>query len=152
MKNINDWITENFLASERENKLNDLKEIILSDRASEVGVNGIVMPKIGEPALSNWTLVCNLLDEFLQANRHEVFVIASEHTEGSSANGAVADVQELLRAIRDLDQRERLVLTMYYNEKLTLKEIASIFDWTIDATQKQFENIINKLKIATASL
>jgi hypothetical protein len=48
MKNINDWITENFLASERENKLNDLKEIILSDRASEVGVNGIVMPKIAD--------------------------------------------------------------------------------------------------------
>ncbi len=30
--------------------------------------------EIGEPALGNWTLVCNLLDEFLQANRHEVLV------------------------------------------------------------------------------
>lgn len=74
------------------------------------------------------------------------------YSEPVSQGGAVADVQKLLIAIRDLDQRERLILTMYYNEKLTLREIASIFDWTVGTTQKQFENIINKLKIATASL
>ena len=45
MRTINDWITENFLPSEREQKLGELQQIILSDRASEVGVT---MPKIAE--------------------------------------------------------------------------------------------------------
>lgn len=48
MKNINDWITENFLPSERENKLSELKQIVLSDRASEVGVEPEVIPTLKE--------------------------------------------------------------------------------------------------------
>jgi len=71
----------------------------------------------------------------------------------ASANGAVADIPEkLLETIKSLDERERIVISLLYTQNLTIREIAKVFDWTINNTHKMLETILNKLKVATTSL
>ena len=69
--------------------------------------------------------------------------------------GAVAgnDINtNLLRAIKNLDARDRLLIKLYYCENLGVKEINEILGWNLLDTKKLLQSIIEKLKLATASL
>ena len=73
----------------------------------------------------------------------------------NQASGAVADIdkhQKLLDVIKDLEERDRLIMTMYYYERMTYKEIANVLDCETINIAKQLHSIIEKLYLATASL
>lgn len=60
---------------------------------------------------------------------HEV--IPDEQQENPSDIMAQQEtMKHLMQSIQDLDQREQLVLSLYYNEKLTFKEIGQVLDVT----------------------
>jgi len=52
----------------------------------------------------------------------------------------------LVRAIKNLDERERLVLTLYYYENLNYKEIAEVLGITISRVSQIHTKIVNDLK------
>lgn len=52
----------------------------------------------------------------------------------------------LIRAIKDLDERDRLVLTLYYYENLNYKEIAQILNITVSRVSQIHSKIILELK------
>jgi len=62
------------------------------------------------------------LDELLQ-NGHEVFVDGAEPVEDRVLTQCLLE-----QALACLDERERLVLTLYYQHELSLKEIALVLD------------------------
>jgi RNA polymerase sigma factor FliA len=60
---------------------------------------------------------------------HEV--IADEQQQNPSEIQAKEEtLQHMVEAIQDLDQREQLVLSLYYHEKLTFKEIGHVLEIT----------------------
>jgi len=52
----------------------------------------------------------------------------------------------LMNAIKDLDEREKLVLTLYYYEDLDYKEIAEVLDVTVSRISQLHSGIISKLR------
>lgn len=73
----------------------------------------------------------------------------------NQASGAVADIdkyQKLFDVIKDLEERDRLIMTMYYYERMTYKEIANVLDCETINIAKQLHSIIERLHLATASL
>lgn len=52
----------------------------------------------------------------------------------------------LLKAIKELDERDRLVLTLYYYENLNYKEIAQILNITVSRVSQIHSKIILELK------
>ena len=66
---------------------------------------------------------------------------------------AVAEMpQKLLEAIKNLKERDRLILTMYYFEDLSFSEIANIMDMGLKNVVGIYRQIIKQLNKATASL
>ncbi|MCX6152212.1 MAG: sigma-70 family RNA polymerase sigma factor [Ignavibacteriales bacterium] len=54
--------------------------------------------------------------------------------------------KELVKAITELDKREKLVLTLYYYEDLNYKEIAQILNLTVSRISQLHSGIIRKLR------
>jgi RNA polymerase sigma factor for flagellar operon FliA len=52
----------------------------------------------------------------------------------------------LMKAIKNLDEREKLVLTLYYYEDLDYKEIAEVLDVTVSRISQLHTGIIAKLR------
>ncbi len=52
----------------------------------------------------------------------------------------------LFRAIENLEDKEKLILTLYYYENLSYKEIARILDVTVSRISQLHGKIINKLR------
>ncbi len=53
----------------------------------------------------------------------------------------------LVDAIKELDERDRLVLTLYYYENLNYKEIAQVLNITVSRVSQIHSKIINELKV-----
>jgi len=53
----------------------------------------------------------------------------------------------LVNAIKELDERDRLVLTLYYYENLNYKEIAQVLNITVSRVSQIHSKIINELKL-----
>jgi RNA polymerase sigma factor for flagellar operon FliA len=57
------------------------------------------------------------------------------------------EVKDLLfKAIENLEEKEKLILTLYYYENLNYKEIAKILDVTVSRISQLHGKIINKLR------
>jgi len=57
------------------------------------------------------------------------------------------EIKDLLfKAIENLEEKERLVLTLYYYENLSYKEIAKVLDVTVSRISQLHTKIINKLR------
>ncbi len=57
------------------------------------------------------------------------------------------EIKDLLfKAIENLDEKEKLILTLYYYENLNYKEIAKILDVTVSRISQLHGRIINKLR------
>ncbi|RJP67081.1 MAG: sigma-70 family RNA polymerase sigma factor [Ignavibacteriales bacterium] len=57
------------------------------------------------------------------------------------------EIKDLLfKAIENLDEKEKLILTLYYYENLNYKEIAKILDVTVSRISQLHGKIINKLR------
>lgn len=54
----------------------------------------------------------------------------------------------LTRCIRKLNEREQLILSLYYKEEATLKEIAAILDISIARVSQIHGKVIAKLKLS----
>ncbi|HRI47115.1 MAG TPA: sigma-70 family RNA polymerase sigma factor [Ignavibacteriaceae bacterium] len=52
----------------------------------------------------------------------------------------------LVNAIKQLDERERLILSLYYYEDLSYKEIAQLMNITISRVSQVHTKVINRLK------
>lgn len=58
----------------------------------------------------------------------------------------------LIEALEKLDERDRLIITLYYYEHLNYKEIATILGITVSRVSQVHTKIINKLKSKLADL
>lgn len=58
----------------------------------------------------------------------------------------------LVEALEKLDERDRLIITLYYYEHLNYKEIATILGITVSRVSQVHTKIINKLKSKLAHL
>jgi RNA polymerase sigma factor for flagellar operon FliA len=52
----------------------------------------------------------------------------------------------LVKAIKKLDERDRLIITLYYYENMNYKEIAKILDITVSRVSQVHSRIISILK------
>lgn len=88
------------------------------------------------------------LDDFLEQN-HEKSHVALE-TRGDDSPEAVAESRErkrkLAEAINRLGEKERLVVTLYYYEGLTLREISSIMKVTESRVSQIHTKAISRLQ------
>lgn len=57
---------------------------------------------------------------------------------------------KLIEAIKKLDVREKLFVTLYYEEQLTYPEIANVIGITVKTLVGIHEQILKKLKIAVS--
>ena len=57
-------------------------------------------------------------------------------------------VQKLTLAVQDLPERERLVLTLYYHEEMTLREIGEILDLSEGRICQIFGQAVARLRVA----
>ncbi|TYO96291.1 sigma-70 family RNA polymerase sigma factor [Desulfallas thermosapovorans] len=101
----------------------------------------------------------------LAAEYSSAFIISLEDGVGTDGEGVLADTikdenspdpldiialqdekQTLAQAIRDLPERDRLVLALYYQEELTLKEIGSVLEVTESRVCQLHSKALRKLK------
>ena len=66
--------------------------------------------------------------------------IPSEYTERNEEREILAE------AIKELNERDRMIITLYYYEDLTYKEIAKLLDITVSRVSQVHSRIINMLK------
>jgi RNA polymerase sigma factor for flagellar operon FliA len=58
----------------------------------------------------------------------------------------------LVEALQKLDERDRIIITLYYYEHLSYKEIAQILGITVSRVSQVHSKIIKKLKEKLAHL
>jgi RNA polymerase sigma factor for flagellar operon FliA len=59
-------------------------------------------------------------------------------------------VRELAEALQELNERERLVLNLYYHEELTMREIGQVLDVTEGRVCQLHARALHKLRVAMA--
>ena len=69
------------------------------------------------------------LDEYLEQNQETVYTGANSHIENPETQHEKKEMKMILtEAISSLSEKEKLVITLYYFEELTLKEISKIME------------------------
>jgi RNA polymerase sigma factor for flagellar operon FliA len=58
--------------------------------------------------------------------------------------------QHLLEMIKELNERERTILSLYYYEELNYKEIAQVLNITVSRVSQIHSRILNSLKLKLA--
>jgi RNA polymerase sporulation-specific sigma factor len=78
----------------------------------------------------------------------ELDSIADENAINAAEAFEIAEVRELMAIV--LTEHERLALTLYYFEELTLAEVAAVTEESESAVAREIKNALNKLKTAMA--
>lgn len=59
--------------------------------------------------------------------------------------------ERLLKVIKELNERDRMFMSLYYCENMNYKEIAQIFGCTVSNISKIHHKILNALKVKIES-
>lgn len=59
--------------------------------------------------------------------------------------------ERLLNVIKDLNDRDRMFMSLYYYENMNYKEIAQILSCTVSNVSKVHQKILNALKVKLES-
>ena len=82
------------------------------------------------------------------AGEIELDTIADEQTIGAADAMQIAEVRDRMDLV--LSESERLVLTLYYFEELTLAEVAAVTEKSESTIARELKGALNKLKAALA--
>ncbi|MDR1705616.1 MAG: FliA/WhiG family RNA polymerase sigma factor [Clostridiales bacterium] len=88
------------------------------------------------------------LDDYMEQDRDDLGVLSDPNSEGApEAELLKKERSEILtEAIEKLTEKERLVITLYYYEELTLKEISNIMSVTESRVSQIHSKAVFKLK------
>jgi RNA polymerase sigma factor for flagellar operon FliA len=82
-----------------------------------------------------------------------LYEVIPDDTEEPDATAEDLEAKELLvEALQKLDERDRIIITLYYYEHLSYKEIAQILGITVSRVSQVHSKIIKKLKEKLAHL
>jgi RNA polymerase sigma factor FliA len=79
-------------------------------------------------------------------NEHESLSLASEREEPFRQTHIMQLRSQLAKAIRGLTKKEQLVLSLYYYEELTMKEIGAVLDYTESRISQIHTGAVIKLR------
>lgn len=85
------------------------------------------------------------LDDYLEQNHEEVFLATNDNPESSYAHTEARDI--LQKAIDKLSEKEKKVVTLYYFEDLTLREISKIMGVTESRISQLHSSAVLKLRM-----
>jgi RNA polymerase sigma factor FliA len=95
---------------------------------------------------------CNLIsfEEIIQDTvKSECCLVSDETPEESLAEGEL--IETLAKAIEALPEREKLVITLYYHEELTLKEISNVMSISESRVSQLHTRAVRELRSMLAS-
>lgn len=93
----------------------------------------------------------NVTNEFKEDDLEMYEMIPTSLPEGSEQILEKKDLkQKLLDVIKDLSERERTILSLYYYEELNYKEIAQVLNITVSRVSQIHSQILNSLKLKLA--
>jgi len=96
-----------------------------------------------EPHYSNISLNRSVDDE----DGYMLYEVIPDKTEIPDETAEKNEIKELMfKAIKQLDERDRLILTLYYFENLNYKEIASVLNITVSRVSQVHSRIMETLK------
>jgi RNA polymerase sigma factor for flagellar operon FliA len=86
-------------------------------------------------------------------DNYMLYEVIPDDTEEPDATAEDLEAKELLvEALQKLDERDRIIITLYYYEHLSYKEIAQILGITVSRVSQVHSKIIKKLKEKLAHL
>ena len=107
-------------------------------------ITGYSLEEIDEALTALQNQICLSLDAI-----QENFVLPddSEHFKEPHTNALLQDlIDKVARLINDLTEREKLVISLYYVEELTMKEIAQVLEITEGRVSQIHSQALKKLK------
>ena len=107
-------------------------------------ITGYSLEEIDEVLTALQNQICLSLDAI-----QENFVLPddSEHFKEPHTNALLQDlIDKVARLINDLTEREKLVISLYYVEELTMKEIAQVLEITEGRVSQIHSQALKKLK------
>lgn len=112
---------------------------------------GITMEQLSTIHESMHNLASVSLEDTLFSNEEESYSLLNtihNHSEDSAEEKLLKEEQEniLSRCILKLSERNQLILSLYYQEELTLKEIASVLDISIPRVSQIHGKILIELR------
>lgn len=138
-------------------RLNEVKETLKekldrepnsSEIASELGVSMSDLRKI--ESYVNYLSVVSLDEIIFQSDDDEIFLSSTIEDEKSPRPDNVLEEKEkfhmLKGAIDMLEEKDKLILNLYYHEKLTLKEIGQVLDISESRVSQLHSRIILRLR------
>lgn len=72
--------------------------------------------------------------------------ISNEEAQPDEEVGKLEEKEVLLKAIKLLNERDRLIITLYYYENLNYKEIAEVLNITVSRISQIHSRVMNELK------
>jgi len=85
--------------------------------------------------LADYNRVLVSLDAMMESNENgkgSIYDYLQDENQVDPSEGLEKEslIQEMTDALQDLSERERLILSLYYNDELTFKEIGKVLDIT----------------------
>lgn len=81
---------------------------------------------------------------------YEVLPDENEEPDETAENNEAKEL--LVKALQELEERDRLIITLYYYEHLNYKEIAKLLGITVSRVSQVHSKILSKLKLKLAYL
>jgi len=116
--------------------IDELRKIQIKPRSSTTGENDVVYTNV------------SLNNSFDEEDSYMLYEVIPNDTEQPDETMFKNEAKELLIvAMKELNERDRLVLTLYYYENLNYKEIAQVLNITVSRISQIHSKIIHDLKL-----
>lgn len=115
--------------------IDELRKIQIKPRSTNNGDNEVIYSNV------------SLNNTYDEDDGYMLYELIPNESELPDETMDKSEAKELLtRAIKELEERDRLVLTLYYYENLNYKEIAQLLNITVSRVSQIHSKIIQELK------